>query len=933
MPGPYIPQNPYGSYFNFDDVQAKSAMAFMPFESQGLSPGTQAMMGRPAGGINPTFGEFTSRWIQNQQFSRYMSDVYRGDPRTAAFANLALQAMYGNDNKRRDATVARLGGMGNMQEVIGFIMNQPGISGYLGGSSGSLGIGAYSIAASGMGVNGMTMRGDGPLQQDMARSLLRKVQDKFYTSSGASITGMTQGLNRDQLGGVMALMGAQGAFQGINLGQLVAKGNDAAKFIPDPASMSRITDTIKHGVKALASIMDVYGNADIASLFSKAQQITGLNFSTPENAQLMATRLSRLRTVGNETGIDVMTMFDAAKMGMTMSQSMGLTGHMAAYAGTYSAEQAAIASRTMTYGRDRSKGGFFPSMQEIQAGQVRDIAGMAMDPIGLRRGLVEMILSKEGLPNAAAQTEVESMLDKAGLGGLSEHQMDATMRKYGYNLPQLIRQMGGPEGVQRNMTGANAENTAHRNAKDLDKRVLFRIANRLTRPNFGRASDSALLLVEKLQEDTIQSLLDAAAKPDKGAELMKLLEKNTITNEDPNRYAKAVRDVLEAGGNNVSAVKTNFQLMDQAMRTDELMRRHQSQEAKKNEARAQQAARSIFTDTERGQMTKGLVEGVLSRYGETDSRSAFARVAAYYPDAVIGGIKGLNLPKEGDIFDPQRMKLLVTDLQNEFSKTAEGRKWLMETQLMDASGKRTSPNDINLADLYKTLTDPLLRQTAFRNFKEFGIRDPSSLEARTTFIDKNIHDKLVEHGSLFTIARLAAKQYAESGDQTSADFLAAAVNAVSHPELQLEKIQNGKAVGLLRKLDKSEVEGVLANVRSKSSNINVIGSLIKSLGAEGFADLAKNNREWGRDAAGVLAVREMQVEQDIRDDDHWYSRQAQSGHLRELDLIKKGREALSRVGIESGDGDNTSVMRIVGSLKLVDGALNFEHATARTDKK
>jgi hypothetical protein len=287
MAGPYNPPNPYGSYFSFGDVQQASMNSFLPFQSSGLSPGTMGAMGRGSGGFNPTSSEYLVNRVNNEQMARFMSEVYRGDPRTASFTNMALQAMYGADSKRRQATVERLGGLGNFQEMVGYLMAQPGISGFMGGSGASLGLGSYALAASGgFGVNNRTMTGDGRLTQMMASTILDQVKNRFYSGSGAAMPGMTQGLNRDQMGGLMTIMASQGAFMGMDLGKLTQMPGHAPKFQANSTSLNQLTQTIKEGAKALGAIMDVYGDASVSELFSKAQQITGLNFGSSKNAKL-----------------------------------------------------------------------------------------------------------------------------------------------------------------------------------------------------------------------------------------------------------------------------------------------------------------------------------------------------------------------------------------------------------------------------------------------------------------------------------------------------------------------------------------------------------------------------------------------------------------------------------------------------------------------
>jgi hypothetical protein len=83
---------------------------------------------------------------------------------------------------------------------------------------------------------------------------------------------------------------------------------------------------------------------------------------------------------------------------------------------------------------------------------VRDLAGMAIDPIGMRRG-VALILGGQGGFDARTASQVKEMMATAGPGGINEHQIDSFMRTKGYDMPSLIRMFGGAPGIMRNLSG------------------------------------------------------------------------------------------------------------------------------------------------------------------------------------------------------------------------------------------------------------------------------------------------------------------------------------------------------------------------------------------------------------------------------------------------------------------------------------------------
>lgn len=906
MAGPYNPPNPYGSYFSFGDVQQASMSSFLPFQG-GLSPGTMGAMGRGSGGFNPTPSEYLLNRVNNEQMARFMSDVYRGDPRTTSFTNMALQAMYGADSKRRQATVERMGGMGNFQEMIGYLMSQPGISGFLGGSSASLGIGSYALAASGgFGVNNKTMSGDGRLTQMMASAILDQVKGRFYGGAGAAMPGMTQGLNRDQLGGLMTMMASQGAFQGMDLGKLTQSPGQAPKFHANPTALNQLTQTIKDGAKALGAIMDVYGDASVSELFSKAQQITGLNFGSSKNASLMAQRLGQLRQIGTSTGVDVQTMFDASKMGVTMAQSMGLSGHMAAFAGSYSAGEAAKLSRAVAFGRNIDNGGFIPSMGELNAGKVRDIAGMSMDPIGMRRMAVKILEGRGGF-DEKTKAQVNEMMATAGPGGINEHQIDAFMRGHGYDLPSMIRQFGGAPGLMRNLSGLQAEDVTRSNMGDMRKRTAHLIGSRMLGGTFGRAAGDAMTLIGDLQADTIQSMITASSANDGGASMNKLMKEHVVMRRDPNRYSQAISNVMmQAGG--AETARGWFGMTDMAIRTNPLTSNFVSREAEESAARAEASRTPILTGDDRGDLRRTTMDGILSRYGGTDVRSAYARIALSSGAGAIAGIMGdLRTPGENDIFDSKRMAGLVTQFQKQFAGSQAGRDMLRELNLVGPDGKNTLVENVNLQKFHNLLTSSSDRGLLFRNFQEMRMQSPDG-RTSSSFVPKTMIESMQQYGGLVDVAKMVVKKtQGDQGWQGKADFLMATGLALSDPDFAVREVRNGTPGRTIRKMDAQEAQDRANDLIRSTTSLDVL----QKIGATSVKDLGHMNQQWGQAAANVLA----QAEQDFSTKDDPATRK----------WIRETRDALKSVGIASRDQPST--MRIVGSLRLGDRELEFMEGT------
>ncbi len=904
MPGPYNPPNPYGSYFNFGDVQGAQISSFMPYSSGNLSPGTQNLMGRGTGGFNPSPSEYMAHRVQNEQMARFMSDVYRGDPRTAAFTNMAMQAMWSSDSARRKG-VDKIGGVGNLQEIIGFMLSQPGISGALGGSAASLGIGSYALASSGLGINGRIMTGDGPLQQQMARSIYSQIQSKFYGPAGAANTAMTNGLDRDQIGGLMTLMASQGAFKGLNMGELTQKAGKLS-FNTNPGALNQITESLKNGAKALGAIMDVYGDASVGQLFAKAQQITGLRFSTPGNAQLMSQRLSELRNVGLQTGIDTQTMFDTAKMGGDMGRSLGLTGYMAGYAGHSAALFSARGSLAAASGRSILNGGFIVGQQELAGARARDIAGMAFDPIGMRQGLMTMLLDQGAIGDPGARKEVEAMMATAGPGGANANQLDKMMRKHGFNMPDLIRQFGGGEGIMRNLSTSQTDKAGALFEGGMQGRIKHIIASKMVAASFGGAAGSAMTLIENLESDTIGSLLSASSGKD-GNDALNALASNSATfRKDPVGYANAARAVAAHFGS-PEAARVQMQVTDQVIRTNPFTKTFESVEAHRNSMISQLSKRPMITsDEHRGFMRSGLIDGMLERYGGTDDRTAFTRVMIANPRAVAGGRFGLALPGLDEEWGPDtapKMARLVNDFQRQFSGSQAGRDVLKELELTDKHGNLTALNNVDLGKFHRSLTDPEQRRHLFRAMTEIRIRGTGGGEV-STFSPTSAMENAKTFGGAVSVAQMVVNKMNQAGPSRTADLLQAAGLALQDDQHRLYEVRDGVRGKFIRTLGATELQPTADLISRTTTALDIM----KKTGATDVMAMAKMNRQYGKSAMEMLSFSEQNLI-------------GKAGSEDDLTFIHDTMEKLKGQGFavpKSGQ-----VTKIMGTLKLGDKELEL----------
>jgi len=123
------------------------------------------------------------------------------------------------------------------------------------------------------------------------------------------------------------------------------------------------------------------------------------------------------------------------------------------------------------------------------------------------------------------------------------------MRKFGFDLPTMIRQFGGPQGIMKNLSGEQAEMVTQQNADDMRRRSEHRLRTHFLQPTFGRATNAAALLTSTFEPQTIQDLMKASGS---ATEMNNVLQRSVEARRDPDRYKQAVSVVLAATPGNRS---------------------------------------------------------------------------------------------------------------------------------------------------------------------------------------------------------------------------------------------------------------------------------------------------------------------------------------------------------------------------------------------
>ncbi len=723
----FLPPNPYGSYFNFGEPESLARAAFLPGLSPGASPGVSSAMGSAAGGFNPTQQEAQQSRYRDIAVQQFLARSLAEDPRAVSMGNLALRSMFGSDMGAQSDLIRRMGGRSSFNEMMGFMLNMPGVSGFMGGSQRSLGIGALAAASGGMRLNGYGMFGDGPLQVMMAGGIMRNVQQQFYSPSGAANLGMTAGLNRDQIGGLMMTGGVQGAFAGLDMGKMAMVAG-RQQLAPDKGTMDRITQFTKNAAKAIGDLIDVFGDSSVADLLNKSKQITGLDLSRLENAGVMRQRLAGLRNAAQATGQDVQSMYDVAAGSVRMGMAMGLTP---AGAGAI-AQGAAIGAGFRAREHQLASGSFYmagASQGEFAAGMVRDAVAMLRDPLGSRRSAVELMI-QEGVIGGGAATDLRARMGRLGPGGVAG--LDAeVMGKYHINLAGYIASQGGPLRVYEQLNESNKEGAVAGQQGDINRRgdnIIRHLFRQQTQSS--RGLPQMLELIANMSTGNLQNLLLAT---DSGGDLLGPINQDFAGRTNPAKFARLAKELRDQlPGQSLAGL---HQSLAHAMSNPNLPFLANYMPLANQMDRADLYFRNApsVQDGVRGGTRGGLLQGILEKMDARDPASVYSIIAATSPDRIAGLSPEETLsvnpddfrnPATGEVSTSAWTKQART-IYKAFNRTAEGRKMLAHLGL-DNSVNNEMGQGLNrqaLINAYDVWINPIKREALLQDFKPFNFND------------------------------------------------------------------------------------------------------------------------------------------------------------------------------------------------------------------
>jgi hypothetical protein len=634
MAGPFNPPNPYGSYYGFNEPERLTRETFGPTAGN-LTPGAMALAGYASGGKMPSPIENLNAQMRNQVQQQFMAELMRSDPRVANLTGAALGMMSG---RSRDAVLNVTGGRGNLQELVGYVMSQPGISGMFGGSPLAMGQGAYAATTSGMRIGGNMLMGDNAWGMSGAQQLVQHMRSQFY-SGGSLNRNMTYGMGEDKLGGVMMLGAAQGAFAGMNLGSIVPQKGGFG-LATDKTTMDKITTFAKNALKSLSELADVYGDGSTLELAAKATQITGLNFSQAGNPALIAQRLASLRNTGAAMGVDTQTMYDLSAYGTTMGRRLGMSSEYSGFVATTAANQVAGLARI-----NQAQAGSFrtsvSSLQEMESASIRDQAAMMRDPVGRRRAALQYGLQSGFF--SGAEGAVKDLMQQDGVAGMKN--MDAFMRSRGINTEGFLRFAGGPDSLSGLLNEDSMSELSSANQSTVRSRARARLRSEGRRAMPGldsESSDKLLTLIESIDRRTLDEAFS------QGADVSATLAKDPEGANNLEKYAGLVNQLQGALG--MSGAATAFKGMSVGLAASPFYQNFATLSAERSMGYAKSTGID-FSDVSHMRGRKGMMQAFLERSGGRDPRSNYIRALMEKPGEALGGLGGFYVPKPGETID------------------------------------------------------------------------------------------------------------------------------------------------------------------------------------------------------------------------------------------------------------------------------------------
>lgn len=837
---------------------------FIPKVAPAASPGVQQMMGTPTGGYMPSQAEAITKLINQSHYARFVQDVYRTDPRAGSAVNLLLQSLYGGDERAKRQLVEKFGGQQGLHEYTGMLINSPAVSRFFGGSFTSMAIGSAAIAGSGVRIGSGLSIGDGYIQSQAARAIYDQVRGQFFSGSGSANIYKTSGLDATQIGGIMTVAGAQGAFSGVDVGDFgVGK---IAQFKTNPEGLKQIGKFVENAAATLSTIIDIFGKGSVEQLLGKAQQITGLDFSRMGNAEVMRQRLFTLKNVARVSGYDSSTVMDLAAQSVQLANAYGVTGDTAGTVGEIAASRASRYTRQMQAGDNFM---YLPrvGMQQFAGDFVRDQAALFKDPLGLRRSAMQLMV-QNGMITGEARDSILAGAgpDQASLSRI-DRQFSATA---GMSLTSAIRTLGGSSGIMQGLNNESQRAVSIAMGDDMRGRQSEIIRRMISNMGMsGEAGGDMYSILTQLSGDTANSLLSGKSP-------------NLLGETMPAELTAAAGRLRSKYGELAPA---RFRTAMLAMRNNPLTRSFLSTQdltdARMREMAITQNVDLSHVSNLRGliggkDFVGGLTQGMLDRLNFSDPTSVFTTAMAFRPKSVIGGAMGFELDFTGK-GDPMQQLASMEHYSNPELKSLMRREGIV-LNASDPAARAESA--LRLGQILKS---PVERARVFQDYRVANSSRGALLMRSAEFASMS------QMGAKPLIAARVAQQLSGSGDPYAQSFVAAA-KAMADPNNFSSSEDSERLMSAYARLTQKFGVPMGLNV----AGLKEIAKLDPALGAKWMQDLQLKAEE--------LSSRK----------NKWY----EFGSEQDLATIQERIQALKDAGIAGQSLPTLTRSEIIGTLEL-----------------
>lgn len=674
------------------------------------------------GGYAPTQSESILRKGIDRLQQQAMSDALKSDARAGNMTNFVLDQLYGGDTKRRDAAIGMAGGHGNMREWVSAMLNNPGVAGFMGGDIRSVRLGASAIAGGGgfvnvAGAGQSQMLGSGMVQNAAAQQVFEAVNRRFWTQSGAANMALTNGMNRDQIGGIMMMGSQQGAFSGLDMGKISRQG-EKMKFDLNPGAIDKIETFVKESTKSLSALVDVFGDRSVGELASIAQRVTGLDMSRLSNVQTMGKRIAELKGTAQTYGMDTRAVLETAAGVTGMGVQMGLAGHTAGAFG-HTAMTKAIGENVAL----RGDPGFFRStgsVQELASQHMRDQVAMMHDPLGTRIVAAEMAI-ETGMVKGEGASQLRAAAKGLNRENVGSFDMLFKTATGGQTVSGMVQAFGDGSKMAAQMSPEAASRASEAFSTQMRTRQLSLLESKAAMSFGSRTANDITTLMGKFGAGDLQQMSKALAGGDREGVLKLMMADKAVVKDQAQAESLLGRleNIQAATGGRSGAV---LQQMDRLARSSDQTKTLTSEKEQMSNLRMQDQVMMLSSDQSRqlgGVFNRGF-QGFLEMAGGDTPLNKLALTAAMKKGSVHGMDMRSQVFLKTEAFENVNGKLtdkgagqFAESLQNLVNQDPE----MAARMGVTMKGMRDDPTKFakeNFGRIMGLMEDPLEKQRIFQ---------------------------------------------------------------------------------------------------------------------------------------------------------------------------------------------------------------------------